>query len=425
MSPRCLPMIAAMLLAAGAASAGVPAGDVLLAVGPVWVESDGQRVPLLRGQQVEAGQKLVTHDGGHIHVRMKDGGLVAIRPNSVLEIQVFDYDPAKPETGKVRYSLREGVARSVTGAIGEANKEAFRFNTPVAAIGVRGTDFVAFSDAQTTRVSVKSGAVVVAALSDICRAEGFGACLESAIALRAGNDKSYIEVNRHDKTPRLLQDSHPQLPDRVAPPRTDEPVATLQETRVVQVDEAVKGAQNARLPSAPSVVPPVSAADLGLNDVYWGRWSGTAGGVSGATVRELLAAQKSIQVASSLFGLGVTRLAERLPDRWQAEFNLTGGEAYVLSNNLYTPAQLGSGTLSIDIAAKQFSAHASVIEGANTHSIDAAGVADFRGYLQSDPARSNSEFAGIVIGNLKTVGSVFEKNLNDGRSLTGTMVWHR
>ena len=83
------------------------------------------------------------------------------------------------------------------------------------------------------------------------------------------------------------------------------------------------------------------------------------------------------------------------------------------------------GNLKIDMAAKQFTAHANVRESGNTHSVDAVGGVDYRGYLQSDPAKSNSELYGVVNGNLKTVGSVFDKSLGDGRSLTGTMVWHR
>lgn len=411
---------ALLLFQASVALAGTPAGSVLMAIGPVWAETNGQRTPLERGQQVDVGQSLITLDGGHLYVRMKDGGLVTLRPNSVLEIEVFDYESGKPEAGKVRYSLRRGVARSVTGAIGEANKGAFRFNTPVAAIGVRGTDFVTFSDTQTTRVSVKSGAVVVASLSEVCRAEGFGACLDHAVALRAGNVNSYIEVNRNERTPRLLQDSRNMTPDRISPPNIDEPVASLQENRINNVlDE-----QSRKAPKI-EVTAPAPIVDIGMNDVHWGRWSGTYPGVSGATVRELLAAKKDIHVASSLFGLGVTQVPERLPERWQAEFKLTGGDAYVVSNNTYTKAELAGGNLKIDMAANQFAANAKVMEGVNTHSINAVGVVDFRGSLQSDPAKSNSEFYGAVNANLKTVGSVFEKPVGDGRSLTGTMIWHR
>lgn len=405
------------LLSGAAVNAGEPAGDVLLAVGKAWVESGSQRVALVRGQQIEVGQKLVTREGGHVHVRMKDGGLVALRPNSELEIQVFDYDHANPGAGKVRYSLRQGVARSVTGAIGEANKEAFRFNTPVAAIGVRGTDFVTFADPETTRVSVRSGAVVVAALNDTCRAEGFGACLERAVALRAGDDRSYVEVSLHDRIPRLLQGRQLQQIDHVSPPLTSEPVAVLHENRVADVSETAREMQTGAVP----VIPP----ETGMNDVFWGRWQAGLPGVAGLTMAELLEAGKKIQVATPLFGLGVTQAVERLPERWQADFRLSGGDAYVLANGTYSPAGLAGGTLSINMANRGFSAQANVTEGLNTHNVAAAGQVSWQGYLLSDPARSNSTLYGIVHSSLDTVGSVFTKNLDDGRSLTGALIWHR
>lgn len=410
------------LLSGVAAHAGEPAGDVLLAVGKVWVESGSQRIALVRGQQVEVGQKLVTREGGHVHVRMKDGGLVALRPNSELEIQVFDYDPANPGAGKVRYSLRQGVARSVTGAIGEANKEAFRFNTPVAAIGVRGTDFVTFADPETTRVSVKSGAVVVAALSDVCKAEGFGACLEHAVALRAGDDRSYIEVTQQDKTPRLLQGRQLQLIDHVSPPLSSEPVAVLHENRVADVNDIAKEMQASK-PDIPVTGPLVP--ETGANDVYWGRWKEVLPGVSGMTAAELLEAGKKIHVATPLFGLGVTQATELLPARWQADFKLSGGDAYVVANGTYSPAALAGGTLSINMATREFASQANVMEGLNTHNVAAAGQVSWQGYLLSDPARSNSTLYGIVHSNLDTVGSVFAKNLDDGRSLAGALIWHR
>ena len=403
-----LALSVAFLLPISAAQADTPAGTIVLVVGDAWAQAGGQRLPLARGARVETGQKLITGEGGHIHVRMNDGGLVAIRPHSELEIQVFDYDPANPKAGKVRYSLRHGVARSVTGAIGEANKESFRFNTPVAAIGVRGTDFVAFSDATTTRVSVKSGAVVVAALSDICRAEGFGACLEHAITLRAEGKANFIEVNLHDKTPQLLQDKQHQLPDQLSPPLATEPLAVLQENRRAK-DILANG----------EIEPPRT------KDVYWGRWDANAPGISGDTASELISAGKKIHVASNTFGLGVTQKVDRLPERWQAQFQLAGGDAYVLANGAYSPATLAGGSLSIDMAAGQFSSHATVKEGSNTHNVDALGRVYWRGYLLSDDTRSNSKFTGVVNADLKTVGSVFEKSLNNSRTLTGTMIWQR
>lgn len=221
-----------------------PAGDVLLAVGPAYVQTaNGEVHPARKGLQVAAGERIMTRTGGYVHVRMRDGGLVAIRPDSVLDIQVFEYPVDHPEKGRVRYRLQQGVARSVTGAIGEANKEAFRMNTPVAAIGVRGTDFVTQTDTLVTRVSINSGAVVVAPFANNqgCKAEGFGACLSNALVLRAGKEVGYVEVGAQDGAPRLRKEQRLPLP----PAHPDEPVAILQENRAARLEQGI-GVQTAK-----------------------------------------------------------------------------------------------------------------------------------------------------------------------------------
>src|SRR5690606_30187211 len=99
-------------------------------------------------------------------------------------VEVFDYR-RDASSDRVRYRLEDGVARSITGAVGESNKEAFRLNTPVAAVGVRGTDFVVATNAATSRVAVNSGAVVVAALGGQCAADAFGSCATGGLLLGA------------------------------------------------------------------------------------------------------------------------------------------------------------------------------------------------------------------------------------------------
>lgn len=45
------------------------------------------------------------------------------------------------EQSLVRFRLDRGVARAISGAAAEGARERFRLNTPLVAIGVRGTDF--------------------------------------------------------------------------------------------------------------------------------------------------------------------------------------------------------------------------------------------------------------------------------------------
>lgn len=398
----------AMLLPAAVVMAAPAAGDVMLAVGQAWVDDNGQKLPIQRGTPLKAGQKIITGSGGHVHVKMKDGSLLAVRPNSVLDIEVFEYDAANPGAGKIRYALKNGVLRSVTGAIGEANKGAFRLNTPIAAIGIRGTDFVTFASDATTRASVKSGAIVVSAFSESCKVESFGACWDKAVDLAASTD-SYIELNRKDITPKLLKGNLPLPIDGTVLPASGDVVSVLQENRASTLQK----------------VSPLPDSGAGTEGVHWGRWQNDANGMNGLSVAALLAGGKSIHIASSVFGLGLSKKVDRLPDHWKANFALTGGAAYIQANGQYTAADLISGTLGIDLGTSSFTANAIVNDGAVAHHLQAGGFADWRGYLLADPTKSNTSFTGVVHANQNTVGSVFEKPIDGGRLLTGTMVWNR
>lgn len=73
-------------------------------------------------------------------IRYNDGGGMLIRPNS--EINIASYREAGAASDMTTDLIRGGL-RAVTGAIGKANPEGYKVKSPVATIGVRGTDFSA------------------------------------------------------------------------------------------------------------------------------------------------------------------------------------------------------------------------------------------------------------------------------------------
>ncbi|NBQ79270.1 MAG: hypothetical protein EBT99_11650 [Betaproteobacteria bacterium] len=150
---------ALLFLPFGTTASAQPVGEVLFAVGSASVQgSSGSS--LQRGSFVSVGDVLETGAGSHVHIRFVDGALLSVRPNSRLAIDQYQFDAERPQASQVKFQLREGTARSITGKAGESAKERFRLNTPVAAVGVRGTDFVTATSALRTSVVVNTGAVV-------------------------------------------------------------------------------------------------------------------------------------------------------------------------------------------------------------------------------------------------------------------------
>ncbi|MDH5230912.1 MAG: FecR family protein [Gammaproteobacteria bacterium] len=119
------------------------AGEAIFVLGQaVKVSQEGAEIALHKGDIVDAGDTIITSANGQVQVRMEDGGLIAVRPGSQFKIDEFVYE-GNNETDKNFFSLVEGGFRSITGAIGQTNKKAYKVKTPVATIGIRGTDYSA------------------------------------------------------------------------------------------------------------------------------------------------------------------------------------------------------------------------------------------------------------------------------------------
>lgn len=161
---------------------------------------------LREGDAVFEGELLAAGPSSHLHIRTADGGFLALRPDSTARIEVFAFDPQRPSDTRIRLILERGVIRSVSGAGAQASRERFRLNTPLAAIGIRGTDFTVESSDYFTRVAVHSGEVVVSAFNAACRPDRFGPCLGATARALSGDDLGGIlELRRGETQPRFLQ----------------------------------------------------------------------------------------------------------------------------------------------------------------------------------------------------------------------------
>ena len=172
-------LIACALGAPGAATAstGAEVGQVSLLIGEARVfRADGSQELLQRGSHVRVGDRIETASNGHVHMRFIDNAAISVRPQSSLEVQTYRYNAEKPELSEVRLRVEKGVSRSISGAATELDKTRFRLNTPLAAIGVRGTDFIVQTDATGVRATVSDGAIAVGVLGEGCSVAGLGPC---------------------------------------------------------------------------------------------------------------------------------------------------------------------------------------------------------------------------------------------------------
>ena len=94
------------------------------------------------GDTFESGATISTGSRAFSVLKFTDGQVVALRAESVLSVDDYMYAANNLPDSRAHTSLLEGGMRALTGVIGQENPEAVSFNTPVATIGIRGTEMV-------------------------------------------------------------------------------------------------------------------------------------------------------------------------------------------------------------------------------------------------------------------------------------------
>lgn len=160
--------LAAAIAMALPASAFGAAARVDFAIGQVTaVGSDGQERKIRKGASIEAGETISTKRG-RAQLRFSDGAYVSLKPET--DFRVDDYNFSGKEDGSERafLSLLRGGFRTLTGLIGKTNQKAYKVETPIATIGIRGTGYEAVIT-NPLRVNVSKGS---ACLLGVCAGPG-------------------------------------------------------------------------------------------------------------------------------------------------------------------------------------------------------------------------------------------------------------
>jgi hypothetical protein len=431
-------LIPAMVpLAASASADPGPAGRVLFAVGDAQrVSAAGQREPLRVGSSVFAGDAIVTADGASVQVRMVDQALVAVRPNSRLSIPVYEFDARNPAASRIKLELVSGNSRTVSGKGGEAAKQNYRFNTPLAAIGLRGTDYTVSAAPESTRVSVARGAVVVSPIGEGCSAAQFGPC-QSALAreLTAAQQHAYLEVSAKSRVPSVvLPEQDPSGAARQNPAeRAGEPSASRSGGGTRGSSDTSTSASATQSPdrskeTARNDITKAAVVDdlvVSVNKLQWGRWNAVAEGSSAPTVTSLLGPGREITVGNDVFGLVRTAAPLNLPVNGVVSFTMAGSEAVVQSAAGLEAAKVIAGSMSIDFFKRGFDTAIAVKHGGGQETLTAAGAVTYLGFLYSNPDKSNMTVNGAIAQGGTEAAYLFEKSLLANKTLLGAVRWLR
>ena len=124
---------------AGPAADAQPIGQVDSVTGTVTVtHADGTQGALEAGSPVFQGDTLETDGGGAIGITLADETTFSMAENGSMVLDEMVYDPGTQE-GTVSMSVLEGVFTFVSGQVAKTDPDAMTLDTPVATIGIRGT----------------------------------------------------------------------------------------------------------------------------------------------------------------------------------------------------------------------------------------------------------------------------------------------
>lgn len=122
------------------ASASDIAGRIIMARGDVQAISESGAVrKLKRRDSIFSHEIIKTGSASRVQIRFIDNALLALKEKSELNIKAYVYNEVNEKDNQVLMELVAGGFRTLTGKIGKGNKEAYKVETPVASIGIRGT----------------------------------------------------------------------------------------------------------------------------------------------------------------------------------------------------------------------------------------------------------------------------------------------
>lgn len=104
------------------------------------VRADVRRAAVVGGG-FSRTDRLVTGAASAASLKLEDGTVLAVGPNSTVELEQFAFDSTTQE-GNMVVKLLRGSLRMITGLIAKLTPEKVNVQTPTAVIGVRGTDFI-------------------------------------------------------------------------------------------------------------------------------------------------------------------------------------------------------------------------------------------------------------------------------------------
>jgi len=426
-------------------------GVVSMVLGKAYLHtSDQPPLEITRGLPVRVSDKVVTELNGHVHIRFVDDALVSVRPGSELEIVSYVFQSENPEKSSIKFNLVEGVTRSISGKGAKAARTRFRLNTPIAAIGVRGTDFVVSASEETVRALVNEGTIVLSPFSDECSIESFGPCNTSNSVELRGQSFQVLELRSTERLPLLtsqeneqvsvqqqsdfagVQATTPVVQQTDSEDQTSDNDAFL-EVKTVTVASELENSNTPIAEPDPFAQLPDFTPDAGLDEasltesqLLWGRFSLKTELLENERITvpfEVAKEGRQVTVGNHEYALFRAETDTKLVDRELGiiSFALNSAQAFYYSESGVVVMHVNGGNLDVDFSERLFQTQLDLSHrDTGIVNFEASGRISKSGYFFSNSEQQR--IAGSTSIDGTQAGYFFEQQLESG-GIQGLTLW--
>lgn len=402
-------------------------GEAIFIAGEVWANSGSGQKALQSGNRLADGTSLQTGQNGYAYIRMTDGGFFILRPNSKARIVNYIADMSTPGNSKLRLDLESGHVRAISGEAAHRAPDSFRLNTPIAAIGVRGTDFTVSTTADNTRVTVSEGIVVVDKLGAGCVADTFGPCRSSFAQVLRATDMQSLEVLRNE--PALRRETLEVIKNTVTSANKTN-TAAYANASSESVSERLNQASTTRVMNNVDAGAGTGVVVDNTQRIFWGRWHAVDHLMASASVSDGLKNNEGFS-DGPLFSLWrEAGSAPTLPQSGQWNFQLSGQESYFLVGKpgdwVALPTKIKDAALSVDLVQRSFATKLTMFNENASANLFATGSVDAKGNFIWELPGSNMSVRGVLAGqDGNQAGYIFNTQLAPTIWATGATAWKR
>ena len=168
-----------VLLSASHSYAQDMIGVVSALSGSASIIRNSEEIPAESGTPIFQDDVINSADNSRVQILLKDQTAINLGANASLTIDAFVYSD---EAENVAVKVSKGAFKFISGKVATKNPEKVTVETPVATIGVRGTEFVGVINPQDSRIALLDGKIEVAndLGAQLVEVPGFGVSIDTA-----------------------------------------------------------------------------------------------------------------------------------------------------------------------------------------------------------------------------------------------------